>query len=109
MLGQGLGSIVFPPYSEVFGRKNLYVISTALFGVTCAMVAIPSPGGPITGRLLSGFLGAIPTTVVAGSIEDLFNSRHRIWVIAVWTVSWNIGSSLGPIYSDYIIDRKSVV
>ncbi|KAI9043101.1 putative MFS transporter [Aspergillus affinis] len=103
MLGQGLGSIVFPPYSEVFGRKNLYVVSTALFGITCAMVAIPTPGGAVIGRLLSGFLGAIPTTVVAGSIEDMFNSRHRICVIAVWTVAWNIGSSLGPIYSDYII------
>ncbi|PLB53451.1 putative MFS transporter [Aspergillus steynii IBT 23096] len=104
LIGQGLGSIVFPPYSEVCGRKNLYVISTALFGITCAMVAIPSPGGAVIGRLLSGILGAIPTTVVAGSIEDMFNSRYRIWVIAVWTVSWNIGSALGPIYSDYIIE-----
>lgn len=67
------------------------------------MVAIPTPAGAVIGRLLSGFLGAIPTTVVAGSIEDMFNSRYRIWVIATWTVSWNIGSALGPIYSDYII------
>ena len=30
LIGQGIGGTFFPPYSEVFGRKVLYIISTAV-------------------------------------------------------------------------------
>ncbi|KAB8232312.1 subtilisin-like protein [Aspergillus alliaceus] len=104
LLGQGLGSIVFPPYSEAFGRKNLYVLSTALYSISCAIVAaVPSMSGVIIGRLLSGIFSAIPTTVVIGSIEDMFNSRDRVWVLCLWAIVANLGLVTGPILSTFII------
>lgn len=64
-----LGGIVFPPYSEVFGRKKLYVVSTGLYSVSCVVVGIvPSLAGVVLGQFFSGFLSAIPTIVVVGSI-----------------------------------------
>lgn len=104
MLGQGLGSIVFPPYSEAFGRKNLYVLSTALYSISCAIVAaVPSLSGVVIGRLFSGIVSAIPTTVVIGSIEDMFNARDRVWVLCLWAIVANLGLVTGPILSTFIV------
>jgi len=47
-------------------------------------------------------LSAIPTTVVAGSIEDMFNTKDRIWMIYLWAMVSNIGLITGPIMSTYI-------
>ncbi|KAE8146064.1 subtilisin-like protein [Aspergillus avenaceus] len=104
LLGQCVGSIVFPPYSEAFGRKSLYVLSTAVYCIACAIVAaVPSVTGVVIGRLLSGFVSAIPTTVVVGSIEDLFNSRDRVWVLCFWAMMASLGLAIGPILSTFII------
>ncbi|EFR00842.1 hypothetical protein MGYG_03847 [Nannizzia gypsea CBS 118893] len=105
LIGQGIGGIIFPPYSESFGRKKLYIISTGLYSLFCLMVGLsPSVAGAIVGRFFSGFLSAIPTIVVAGSIEDIFNSKDRIWLIFLWAMVANMGLILGPIMSIYIID-----
>ncbi|KAF4227477.1 hypothetical protein CNMCM8980_007308 [Aspergillus fumigatiaffinis] len=104
LIGQGIGSIVFPPYSEAFGRKKLYIVSTAMYSLSCIIIAIvPSITGVVVGRLLSGFLSAIPTNVVAGSIEDMFNAKDRIWFLSLWMMLAPWGLALGPIYSTYII------
>ena len=104
LLGQGLGSIIFPPYSEAFGRKNLYVLSTALYSISCVIVAaVPSLSGVVIGRLFSGIVSAIPTTVVIGSIEDMFNARDRVWVLCLWAIVANLGLVTGPILSTYIV------
>ncbi|KAK2873355.1 hypothetical protein FQN49_002408 [Arthroderma sp. PD_2] len=104
LIGQGIGGIIFPPYSEAFGRKKLYIISTGLYSVFCVIVGVvPSIAGVAVGRFFSGFLSAIPTIVVAGSIEDIFNSKDRIWLIFMWALVANMGLILGPIMSIYII------
>jgi MFS family permease len=104
LLGQAFGGILFPPYSEAFGRKKLYIISTALYSISCLVVAaVPSLSSVIVGRFISGFLSAIPTTVVIGSIEDMFNARDRVWMICIWAVTGNLGLIVGPIMSIYIV------
>ncbi|KAL4909128.1 hypothetical protein BDW74DRAFT_174340 [Aspergillus multicolor] len=106
LFGQGIGGIIFPAYSEAFGRKNLYIISTGLYSVFCVIVGVvPSIAGVVVGRFFSGFLSAIPTIVVAGSIEDMFNSKGRVWMIFLWAMVANMGLVLGPIMSVYIIAR----
>lgn len=55
-------------------------------------------------RTLAGLLSAVPSTIVGGSIEDMFNSQARIWVVFFWTVASNIGLIVGPIMSSHIIE-----
>jgi MFS family permease len=55
-------------------------------------------------RTLAGLLSAVPSTIVGGSIEDMFNSQGRIWVVFFWTVASNIGLIVGPIMSSHIIE-----
>ncbi|EAW10611.1 putative MFS multidrug transporter [Aspergillus clavatus NRRL 1] len=104
LIGQAIGGILFPPYSEAFGRKKLYVVSTALYSISCLVVAaVPSLIGVVLGRFVSGLLSAIPTTVVIGSIEDMFNSRDRIWMVCIWAIVSNLGLVVGPIMSIYVL------
>lgn len=102
-IGQCAGGIIFPPYSETFGRKRLYIFSSGFYSIFCLIVGlVPSISGVIVGRLASGFLSAIPTVIVAGSIEDMFNSKGRVWMIFLWAVVANMGMISGPIMSVYI-------
>ncbi|KAL5333296.1 major facilitator superfamily domain-containing protein [Aspergillus crustosus] len=104
LIGQAIGGAVFPATSEAFGRKKLYVVSSACYSVFCLVAGVvPSTAGVVVGRLLSGFMSAIPTIVVAGSIEDMFNSEARIWLVFTWALVTNTGLCLGPIMSIYII------
>lgn len=94
---------MFPPYSESFGRKRLYIISTALYSIFCVLIGVIHPlAGVVIGRSVTGFLSAIPTIVVAGSIEDMWNSQARIWFIFAWAMVANMGLIVGPIMSTYI-------
>lgn len=103
---QGIGNIIFPPYSETFGRKGLYVISTAVFSAFCVVIAaVPSPAASVAGRAITGFASAIPNVVITGSIEDMFNSRDRIWLVFVYYAIADFGVAMGPVMSMHITTR----
>ncbi|KAL5049017.1 hypothetical protein BDW71DRAFT_195843 [Aspergillus fruticulosus] len=103
LLGQALGGIILPPYSECFGRKKLYIISSATYSICCVIIAaVPSVKGVVFGRIISGFLSAIPSTIVVGSVEDMFNSRDRVWMIWIWALVANLGLVVGPIMGTFI-------
>jgi MFS family permease len=63
---------------------------------------IPSVAGALVGRFLSGFTSAVPSVIVSGSIEDLFNMRERVWLIYIWACATTGGLLVGPIYGSYI-------
>ncbi|PKY02548.1 MFS general substrate transporter [Aspergillus campestris IBT 28561] len=103
LLAQGIGSVIFPPYSECFGRKRLYVVSTVFYSIFCAATgAISHPAAGAVGRLATGFLSAVPSVVVAGSVEDIFDIRERIWITFPYLAAANFGIAAGPVMSAYI-------
>jgi FtsH-binding integral membrane protein len=63
---------------------------------------VPFSAGVVRGRFFSSFLSAIPTIVVAGSIEDMSNSEYRVWLIFLWDMVANMGLVFGPVMSMYI-------
>ena len=88
LLGQSVGGVVFPPYSEVFGRKWLYIGCSGLYTIFCALVAaVPSLAAVVVSRFVCGLLSAIPTVVVLGSMEDMFNAKDRVWTIYFWSTA----------------------
>lgn len=103
LLGQCLGAVLFPSYSETFGRKPLYTLSSLLYCIFCVMIAdVPNFAAVIIGRLVTGVLSSVPTVIIAGSIEDLFGTEDRIWMVFLWAVVANLGLVLGPIMSTYV-------
>jgi hypothetical protein len=105
MLGQAIGGLIFPPVTEVFGSKSIYVSSTALYAALCFMIGFaPSLGTVITGRLLCGMLSAMPTCVAIGSLENIWDVRARIWAIAVWAAAGIFAMAVGPLFAIFVSD-----
>lgn len=103
-IGQAIGGIVFPPFSESFGRRPTYLASMSLFAVFSIPIGTAhSLGAVIVGRFMTGLLSATPSIVVAGSLEDIFNAKTRLWLISVWLVLANMSLVVGPIFAAYIV------
>ncbi|KAI4750660.1 MFS general substrate transporter [Aureobasidium sp. EXF-3400] len=92
-----------PPCSEALGRHNPYLYSTAVYSIACLIVGVvPHVAGVFIGRFFSGFASAVPSVVLAGSIEDLFGDESRLWWILVWNSFTTLGLTVGPIYGSFI-------
>ena len=69
----------------------------------CLLVAaVPSIAGTFIGRFLTGIASAVPSVVVEGSLEDLFDVEERIWLVYAWAVATTLGLVSGPIYGAYV-------
>ena len=95
-----LEEFVFPPYSESFGRKALYLTSMSLFVVISIPIGMAhSMAAVFVGRFL---LSASPSIVVAGTLEDMFGADTRLWLVSVWLVVANLSLVVGPIFASYV-------
>ncbi|RDW58576.1 uncharacterized protein DSM5745_11267 [Aspergillus mulundensis] len=104
-IGQVLGGVIMPPFSEALGRRLSYLISAGVYLVGCIITGVvPSPAGVFVGRFVSGFASAVPEIVLAGSIEDQYSSRPRLWFLWLWNCCTILGLAVGPIYGSYIVD-----
>ena len=100
--GQALGGVFFPPYTEAFGRKPVYITTTLLYCISCIVVGFTkSIAGVVVGRFVSGIMSAVPSVIVSGSIEDMFNMKQRVWLMFIWACATTIGLLLGPIYGTF--------
>jgi hypothetical protein len=107
LLGQAMGGLILPPVAEVFGSRILYAGSTALYAAMCLMTGLaPSLATIITGRLFCGILSAMPTCVATGSVENIWDSRARIWGIASWAAAGVFAMAIGPLYAVYVSDSQ---
>ncbi|CAD0087538.1 unnamed protein product, partial [Aureobasidium vineae] len=103
LLGQTLGGIVCSPISETFGRRTLYIVSSAVFCIASIVTAAPPSSIAVYfGRFFQGIAAAVPACVAYGSLEDMWAAQIRIWVVYWYTVSGFIGLVLGPIFSSYV-------
>lgn len=108
LIGQGLGGLFFPPISEVFGGRTIYVVSSAIYAAMCLMIGLaPSIATIVVGRFVTGVLSAMPTVAATGSIENLWDSRGRIWAISTWSFVGSFALALGPVYATYVSSADS--
>lgn len=103
MLGQAIGGLIFPPVTEVIGSKFIYISSTAVYGGLCFTIGF-APNLPVIviGRFLCGLLSAMPTCVAIGSLENMWDSRARIWAIALWAAAGILAMAVGPLFAVYV-------
>jgi hypothetical protein len=61
----------------------------------CVIVStVPNRQAVIIRRFFSGVLSVIPVIMVAGSIEDMYGSEKRVWMIFVSGLAANIGLTI---------------
>ncbi|KAF7853559.1 uncharacterized protein EAF02_011864 [Botrytis sinoallii] len=102
-IGGALGSIIFPPYSEAFGRKPILIFAALLLPLSCMITGlVPSIAGVYIGRFIMGATISIPSTINVGSLEDIWEPATQGHAIYAWVLSAGLGAALGPIYGTYV-------
>lgn len=107
LLGQAVGGLTLPPFAEAFGGKLIYVASSLVYAAMCLMIGLaPSVATVTTGRLVQGLMSAMPTVVAIGSVENMWSSEQRIWVVDAFAIAGFFGMALGPIFAVFVADSS---
>ncbi|KIW44000.1 uncharacterized protein PV06_05044 [Exophiala oligosperma] len=105
--GLALGCIVLVPLVHKYGRRSLYIFSTALQLASCVWFAKTYSIGDLFGsNVISGIGGAISETIVQITIADLFFVHHHAAMNAWYWFATLAGAFLGPVASGYIVDSQ---
>ena len=103
----GVGCIFFIPFVHAYGRRPLYLFSTALQFASCIWQAEVYTGGDIIGaNIVSGLGGAISETVVQITIADMFFVHQHATMNGYYILFTSIGAFLGPVASGYVVDSQ---
>lgn len=94
LLGLALGCLVLAPMSEMYGRRPIYLFTSALFTLLILPVALaPNFAAVLASRAFCGFFGS-PTIVSApGTVSDIISSKHRALAFSLWS----LGAMNGPV------------
>ena len=85
LLGMAVGSVVVAPLSEMYGRRPIYLISTAIFVILLLPTALAhNYASIIVPRLLSGISASALVTNSPGTVNDLINDKYRALAFSIW-------------------------
>ncbi|RMZ82503.1 hypothetical protein DV737_g1993, partial [Chaetothyriales sp. CBS 132003] len=102
--GLAVGCILFIPFVHKYGRRPLYLFSTALQFAACIWQAKMQTKGDLIGSsLVSGLGGAISETLVQITIADLFFVHQHATMNGFYLFSTVTGAFLGPVASGYVV------
>lgn len=106
LLGSVAGTSVFGALADRFGRRNLTIASTLLFGVFSGLAAMTHGLGELIACRVIGGIGlggAIPNTLALASEYAPQRSRATIVTITLW--GFPLGSILGGLASGPLIEH----
>ena len=105
-----LGSLILigGSLSDLFGRRRVFALGTALFGLTSFLCAI-APGSEllIAARGLQGIAGALLVPSTLATIVAVFPEDERGRAIGTWTAWSGVSTVIGPLAGGALIDSAS--
>ena len=106
--GVEIAPIVLAPFSEINGRKPVFMVAGilfVLFHLCCALTR--TYWGMIVSRFLEGCASSVFSTVVAGVVSDIYLANDRNTAMAMFSGAALFGSGLGPLVSGFIARRTT--
>ncbi|KDE06059.1 hypothetical protein MVLG_03611 [Microbotryum lychnidis-dioicae p1A1 Lamole] len=102
-LGFGLAPLVLAPFSEAYGRYPMYAIS----GIIYTLFFLPITLGRniatvIIARFIGGLAASTGSTLVGGTVADLFESKDRGLPMSIFSLAAFAGTGLGPATMGYV-------
>ncbi|TKW53541.1 Polyamine transporter 4 [Colletotrichum tanaceti] len=106
-LGIAVGPVFIAPFSEVFGRKPIYIAScTLLLAFLGGAAAATSFAGLLVCRFLAGVLGSAGIAVGAGTIADVWEVGKGATVSILYILGPFLGPTFGPLAGAYVLEDR---
>ncbi|EXJ65373.1 hypothetical protein A1O7_01714 [Cladophialophora yegresii CBS 114405] len=106
--GFAISPMVLAPFSEINGRRPVFIGSAILFLVgQIACATTPTFGGMLAARFLVGAGASTFATMVGGVVSDMYNAEDRNTPMALYSGSALAGTGIGPLLSGFIIGRAN--
>ena len=102
-LGFGAAPMVLAPFSEINGRRPVFVITGVLFvllQLCCALTR--SYAGMLVSRFLLGCAGSTFSAMVGGILADIWITSERNTAMVLFTGATLVGTGLGPLVSGFV-------
>lgn len=106
--GFAIAPMVLAPFSELNGRKPVFVVTGVLFVVCQLFCAITRLyGGMLAARFFAGVGGSTFSTMVGGVVSDIYNTEDRNTPMALFSGAALFGTGVGPLCSGFIAQHLS--
>lgn len=102
-LGFALPPLVLAPLSEVFGRNPMYIVCHLCYTVLFVGLGFANNAATvIILRFLQGAFGSTGSTMVGGTISDIWNSKERGQPMALFATAAIFGTGIGPVWAGWV-------
>ena len=106
--GFGVAPMFLAPFSEINGRRPVFVATGCLFAIFQMICAVtPTFTGMLVARFLVGCAASTFSTMVGGVISDYYHAKDRNWAMALFTSGAIFGTGLGPLCSGFIAQHTT--
>lgn len=102
-IGFAVAPMILAPFSEINGRRPIFLITGALFVVfvlCCGLTQIYA--GMLVSRFLGGFVSSTFSTMVGGVVADIYVAEERNRPMTLFTFGALFGTGIGPLVSGFI-------
>lgn len=103
-IGFAAAPMFLAPFSEINGRKPVFVFTGTVFFIgqlVCALT--PSYAGLLIARLLVGIGGSTFSSTIGGVIGDIYHKEDRNTPMSLFAGSALFGTGLGPVVSGFVV------
>ncbi|KAH7078985.1 major facilitator superfamily domain-containing protein [Paraphoma chrysanthemicola] len=106
--GFGVAPMVLAPFSEINGRRPVFIASGLLF-VLCTLCSglTRSYAGMLVVRFLVGVGGSTFSTMVGGVVSDIYHTEDRNTPMALFSGGALFGTGLGPLVCGFVAQNIS--
>jgi MFS family permease len=101
--GVAVGAIALTPFALKFGRRQIYIVSTALqVGICIWEARLQTVAELYLVTFLSCFLGALAEIIIQMTVADIFFIHQRGAMNSIFIFCQQIGNAVAPVVAGYI-------
>ncbi|KAI1345506.1 major facilitator superfamily domain-containing protein [Xylaria sp. FL0043] len=103
LIGLGLGSLVWAPISELYGRKPVYLVCMTIFTLLILPACLATSLAEIlVVRFFGALFGAALIANSAGTVVDISTEETRALVLSLWSIAPLNGPVTGPVIGGFV-------